>query len=149
MTAQAYTGPYPIHSHRTLADADRGGATPMIIEATLPLPPSTNELFANARRGRVKTATYRAWCEEAAYHLRRAWSALGKPEIAAQPMRLHIELGLTDRRRDASNCIKAIEDLLVATLPVPDDRWNDEGRWKRNEAIPGLARIRLEPLNTT
>lgn len=122
----------------------------MTIEATLPLPPSANALFVNLKRGgRAKSAAYKAWIEEAGWHLKRAWSAQGKPEISAQPMRLHLDLGLTDRRRDASNCAKAIEDLLVAALPVPDDRWNDEIVIRRSTEADGLARVRLEPLDTT
>ena len=122
---------------------------PVAIVAVLPLPPSTNELFANAAKGRVKTKAYRAWIEDAGWHLKRAWSALGKPSFENRPMRLTVDLGLIDRRRDASNCIKAIEDLCCAVLPVPDDRWNDAGSWRRDERIPGLARVRLEPLDTT
>lgn len=118
--------------------------------ATLPLPPSTNELFRNLKTGgRVKTAKYKSWIEEAGWHLKIAWSGAGKPEIAEQPMRLSIELGLSGRRRDASNCAKAIEDLLVSALPVPDDRWNDDISIRRSAAADGLARVRLEPLNTT
>lgn len=121
-----------------------------MIEATLPLPPSANALFRNLKgRGRVKTQAYKAWIDDAAWHLKAAWSRAGKPEYADQPMRLSIELGLTGRRRDASNCAKAIEDLLVSQLPVPDDRWNDDIRIRRSVEADGLARVRLEPLDTT
>lgn len=121
-----------------------------MIEATLPLPPSANNLFFNLKTGgRAKTAAYKAWISEAGYHLKTAWSRAGKPEYAKRPMRLIMDLGLENRRRDASNCAKAIEDLLVATLPVPDDRWNDEIHIRRTADADGMARVRLEPLDTT
>ena len=56
-------------------------------------------------------------------------------------MRLDLELGIEGRIRDCSNCIKAVEDLLVQNLPVPDDRWNDAGSWRRSDTIPGIARV--------
>jgi Holliday junction resolvase RusA-like endonuclease len=119
-----------------------------VIIATVPLPPSANELFANRRSGggRVKTKAYKAWLEEAGWHLKRAWSGLGRPEFPEQPMRLEITVGLSGRHRDLSNCCKAIEDAMVKTLPVPDDRWNDVVLLQRGQVPDGLARIRLEPI---
>jgi Holliday junction resolvase RusA-like endonuclease len=116
----------------------------------LPLPPSANALFANAGKGRVKTAEYKSWIEEARWHVITQWRAAGKPEVgAATPMQLHIRLGLTDRRRDASNCTKALEDILARELPVPDDRYNDRITITRDETIPGIARVTIAPLDTT
>jgi Holliday junction resolvase RusA-like endonuclease len=126
--------------------------TPVVtaIAFTLPLPPSANGLFLNLKGGgRAKTQAYKAWREEAAWHVKQAWRQQGKPEIADQPMRLEVDLGLCGRTRDAGNCLKAIEDLLVWALPVPDDRWNDEITIRRSVAADGLARVRLEPLNST
>lgn len=121
-----------------------------MITATLPLPPSANALFRNIKGGgRTKTAAYKAWIDEAGYHLMQAWREAGKPEIAPQPMRLTIELGLINRRRDAGNCLKAIEDLLCRCLPVPDDRWNDRIVIERSSAADAMAVIRLEPIDTT
>lgn len=121
-----------------------------VISVTLPLPPSANALFRNLKgRGRVKTEGYKAWIDDAAWHVKRAWQDCGKPEISEQPMRLDIELGLTDRRRDATNCVKAIEDLLCACLPVPDDRWNDHIVIRRTPEADGMARVTLAPLDST
>lgn len=121
-----------------------------VILAKLPVPPSVNELFANRRSGggRVKTPAYKAWLEEAGYHLKIAWGNLGRPEIEKQPMRLTIEAGI-GRHRDLSNCCKAVEDLLVAALPVPDDRWNDHIIMRRTGEVDGIVHVRLEPLDTT
>lgn len=61
-------------------------------------------------------------------------------------MSLLLELGLEGRIRDAGNCLKATEDLLVKNLPIPDDRWNDDIRIIRNETITGVARVTIAPL---
>lgn len=150
MMAEAYTGSYPFTA-RTLDQIEPCEPVPVTIMATLPLPPSANALFANVAKGRIKTKAYKAWLEEAGWHLKRAWSGLGRPQFGEQPMSLEIIVGLKDRSRDLSNCCKAIEDLMVKTLPVPDDRWNDRVLLERGDrTVPdGLCRVRLAPLNTT
>ena len=113
----------------------------------LPLPPSANELTVNLKGGgRAKSAKYKAWLEEARWHVMTAWRGAGKPEWPEAPMRIDMALGIEGRKRDCSNCIKAIEDLLVKNLPIPDDRWNDAGSWRRDENIPGIARVTIAPL---
>ena len=121
-----------------------------MIEVTIPVPPSANALFANRTRGsgRVKTREYKAWLEDAGYHVRLAWAAQGKPEIENHPMQLMISAGI-GRHRDLSNCCKAIEDLLVSVLPVPDDRWNDRIFMRRKAEVDGLAYVNLAPLDST
>lgn len=121
------------------------------LTVTMPLPPSANNMFVNLKGGgRAKSAAYKAWIEDARYHLMMAWRAAGKPVWPEkQPMQIHFRLGLEGRKRDPSNCIKAIEDILVRDLPVPDDRWNDFGSWQRDENIPGLARVTIAPLDST
>lgn len=123
----------------------------MILTIDLPLPPSANHLFANAHGGgRVKTAAYKGWIEEARYHVITAWRAAGKPEVGREtPMSLTLRLGLTERRRDASNCTKAIEDVLVKELPIPDDRYNDRILIERDETLAGIARVTIAPLHPT
>lgn len=116
----------------------------------MPLPPSANALFANAGKGRVKTPEYKAWIEEARWHVLTAWRAAGKPEVGRDtPMRLFLRLGLVGRRRDAGNCLKAIEDILARELPIPDDRYNDRITIDRDETLAGAARITIAPLHPT
>lgn len=114
----------------------------------MPLPPSVNALFVNLKHGgRAKSALYKKWIEEARWHVMMAWREAGKPEWPADcPMSIRIELGLEGRRRDASNCCKAIEDLLVKNLPIPDDCWNDFITIERREDIPGIARVTVTAL---
>lgn len=123
----------------------------MILTVDLPLPPSANHLFANAHGGgRVKTATYKGWLEEARWHVLTAWRAAGKPEVGRDtPMQLQVKLGLADRRRDSGNCLKAIEDVLVKELPIPDDRYNDRILIERDETLAGIARVTIAPLHPT
>jgi len=64
-------------------------------------------------------------------------------------MQIHFRLGIENRRRDCSNCLKAIEDVLVKELPLPDDRWNDAGSWVRDLSIPGLAHVTVAPLDSS
>lgn len=114
----------------------------------LPLPPSANALFANAGKGRVKTKEYNAWLNEARWHVLTAWRAIGKPAAPPDvPMLLWLRVGLTTRRRDAGNCLKAVEDVLVKELPIPDDRWNDRILIERNPEFEGKCRVTIAVLN--
>ena len=115
----------------------------------LPLPPSVNRLTVNLRNGgRAKSPEYKAWLEEARWHVVTAWRTAGKPEWPEDaPLSVVLELGLTGRIRDAGNCLKAVEDVLVKELPIPDDRWNDDIRIVRNDAIPGVARVTIALLH--
>lgn len=90
----------------------------------LPFPPSANALYVTRKqpksgkklRGRVKTKQYQAWCDEAGLSLRFT------PKHPKAPFHLRIILHRPDKRaRDASNLIKAPEDLLVAFQIIPDD----------------------------
>lgn len=114
----------------------------------MPLPPSVNALTVNLKGGgRAKSAVYKKWIEEARWHVMMAWRNAGKPEWPADcPMSIRIELGLEGRRRDAGNCNKAIEDLLVKNLPVPDDRYFDRIIIERREDIAGFARVTVAAL---
>jgi hypothetical protein len=115
----------------------------------LPLPPSANGLFINTPRGRAKSKDYKAWLEEARWQIITGWRAAGKPMCPIAPMKLTLRLGLTGRARDASNCVKAVEDALVRELPVPDDRWNDHITIIRDESIAGFAVATIEELAPT
>jgi Holliday junction resolvase RusA-like endonuclease len=119
----------------------------MKLEATLPLPPSTNNLFFTLKNGaRAKTSIYKDWSKEADQILQIAFNRAGRPDWPDKtPMALEIRLGLTSRRRDQSNCLKAIEDA-VCRLPVPDDRYFDRHLIERDPALDGTAVVRLYAL---
>ena len=92
-----------------------------MLRYTLPYPPSTNGLFFNASRGRAKTGHYRAWLKAAGEEI----LAQGRSRVRG-PVAISILVGRPDkRRRDISNLIKGVEDLLV-TMQVIDDDSNVE-----------------------
>lgn len=84
----------------------------------LPLPPSTNQLFANEPgKGRVKTSLYRAWIASAASHL-----MLQRVKPVASPVAITITLdGKVHRGRDLGNVEKAVTDLLVSQGIIAGD----------------------------
>lgn len=118
------------------------------LSVALPLPPSANKLFKNVPQGgRARTRAYDSWREEAGYAVEMAWRAAGRPTIAP-PLSLELNLGLIDRKRDAGNTLKAVEDLLVQRVPgLPDDRYTDLIIIRRCSATPaGMARVTVTSL---
>jgi Holliday junction resolvase RusA-like endonuclease len=88
-----------------------------MIRYELPYPPTTNNLFANAGNRRVKSKAYKAWSDAAGYSIIEQ----GRKRIHGH-VTLSIALVKPDkRRRDLSNGIKAIEDLLVSMGVIDDD----------------------------
>lgn len=88
-----------------------------MIRYELPYPPTTNTLFANAGTSRVRASRYRAWAKEAGNCI----IVQGRKRIHGR-VTLSIALVRPDRRRrDLSNTIKAIEDLLVSMAVIDDD----------------------------
>lgn len=118
-----------------------------MIDVTLPLPPSTNNLFFNLKTGgRAKTQVYKDWQRIAKSELAAAYAMCGSPKWhEKQPMRLKLRVG-ANYTRDLSNCVKPVEDALCAFLPVPDDRYNDHVEIVRDKTIEGFVRVRLEPV---
>jgi crossover junction endodeoxyribonuclease RusA len=80
------------------------------ITLTLPFPPTTNHLFINAGRKRVRSPKYRAWAEEAGWQLNAQ-----KARLVPGPVALHYEFqeGQDKRKRDIGNLEKGLTDLLV------------------------------------
>lgn len=95
----------------------------------LPVPPSTNNLFFNAGKRRVRTPQYAAWVTDA------GWAVL---QQKPKPVEGRFEVWISvprNNRRDLDNYAKACLDLLVAHSLVRDDRfmerlsvfWHDKG----------------------
>lgn len=92
------------------------GYGPVRIE--LPYPPSVNAAYANGghKRGRHKTAEYRAWEQLAGVCIK------DNHRLGLGPYSLSIALKRPDkRRRDLGNIEKVVSDLLVAHGVVKDD----------------------------
>ncbi len=86
-----------------------------MIKLALTFPPSTNHLFASVGKRRIVSKEYSAWREANGWEIQRQ-----KPGSLRGPVRLDIKLQ-TGRKADASNCIKAIEDLLVTHGVIEGD----------------------------
>jgi len=87
---------------------------PLVI---VPLPPSTNALFATVGRRRIVTREYKAW-QAVAYPI---LSMLAPPESTPCEVWLTIRGKKVNRRRDVANVEKALTDGLVACGVLPDD----------------------------
>lgn len=110
-------------------------------EVTLPIPPSTNNLFKNVRRGRAKSGDYRDWIALAGWNLR---------QLQIAPVRGRYELSITvaeAMRGDISNRIKAVEDLFVALKLTDDDRrCGTLHVYRSDEQRTGTCRVSVMPL---
>lgn len=91
------------------------GDTMKLYEVEIPMPPTTNNLFVNLGRKRVKSKEYVAWIKEAGFFIREA------PKLV-QPVKINYFLTMRNGGSgDLSNRLKAIEDLLVKKEVIPDD----------------------------
>lgn len=85
----------------------------------LPVPPSTNNLFINARngKGRVISPAYRSWRKTAAKAL-----TLSSWDMPERPYDITIRVNV-DHRSDIDNRTKAVLDLLVEHKVIDGDQW--------------------------
>lgn len=107
----------------------------------LPMPPTTNGLFATVsvkgKPRRITTREYKAWRLAAGDILGAQYAAYGSPPVH-KPVALHIRLGI-NYQSDIANREKAITDLLVATLDMPDDRYIDRLVIERDQNVQGAV----------
>ena len=88
-----------------------------MIRYSLPYPPSVNNLFVNAGKRRVTSEPYQRWQGAA----QGAILEQGRKRIHG-PVSLSVALVRPDkRRRDLSNTLKAVEDVLVSMAVIDDD----------------------------
>jgi crossover junction endodeoxyribonuclease RusA len=96
----------------------------------LPKPPSVNQLYRNVPRvGRVKTAVYRAWEQEAGWLLRAQ-----RPQPVHGAYRLLALVGPT--RADIGNLEKALSDLLQSCGVIDNDRLCQGFLMERSNDVP-------------
>ncbi len=90
-------------------------------EYQLTIPPSTNNLFVNVGRRRIKSKQYSAWLTENALRLR-----LQRIVTVSAPARIELKIkggrGFS-RQRDGDNCLKSVYDLLVSVGILESDRF--------------------------
>ena len=101
----------------------------------LPIPPSTNNLFVTDKRThkRFPSPAYKAWRKSAGEELMRQYNRYGAPAIH-KPVSVHIRLNV-NHQSDIANREKAITDLLVAKLEMPDDCWIDRILIERDRTV--------------
>jgi crossover junction endodeoxyribonuclease RusA len=89
-----------------------------LIRIELPFPVPLSACFTNAPgRGRVPTARYKAWQEEALWMIKAQ-----RPVPMTGQVSIFIRLVAPDKRhRDAGNCDKACVDILVKAGLIKDD----------------------------
>lgn len=108
---------------------------------SLPMPPSTNSLFATDFRTkrRFMSKEYSAWRAEAVGLINLAWQQAGHPSFLRHlSLRIHVGLDYTG---DISNRIKAVEDAIGEAIPdFPNDRYFDVVSIER---VPGLDGVRV------
>jgi crossover junction endodeoxyribonuclease RusA len=92
--------------------------TSALIVLHLPFPPSTNNLFINTSRGRIRSSKYDEWATEAGWELARQ-----RPPKTLGPVSIHFDFqsGRDKRKRDITNLLKAPEDLLVKFKVIEAD----------------------------
>lgn len=98
---------------------------------TLTLPPSANELFANARKsGRVKTKKYRDWLTLSAPLVAKL-----KPPTSYPCVFLFCIVGKVNLGRDGGNMEKALLDCCVQEGVITDDslKYVRGGCWQYEE----------------
>lgn len=85
----------------------------------LPVPPSTNNLFVNVRRGgRILSPAYRAWRAHAGQILNLARIQ----PFGTAPVQIGLMVPRKPTSRDIDNFAKGPLDLLVAHKIIADDR---------------------------
>lgn len=105
-----------------------------MIRVELPFPPTLSACFTNVPgRGRVPTAAYKQWQEEALWRIVSQHLTPIKGRVA-----VYVRLVAPDKRhRDAGNMDKAVCDILVKAGLIEDDsnrflrrvtyEWHDDG----------------------
>ena len=114
---------FPAAPRGLLVSDGRQSPTYPVKFVDLPVPPSTNQLYGNAKRGgRVKTEAYRRWLASAGLIVNAAHLARIPDRTPARiTIRAH-----TSRRRDLGNIEKPTSDLMVRMCVLPDDRYLDQ-----------------------
>jgi hypothetical protein len=116
----------------------------IMLAFSLPMPPSTNSLFATDFRTkrRFMSKEYSAWRAEAVGLINLAWQQAGHPSFLRHlSLRIHVGLDYTG---DISNRIKAVEDAIGEAIPdFPNDRYFDIVSIER---VPGVNDGRFRPV---
>lgn len=115
-----------------------------VFSFVLPLPPSTNKLWAPVRTTRgakmVKRGAYADWC------------ALAKREVQAQRGTaaitgdFRVAILLPEGRHDGDNFIKPLLDACQAGGAISNDRHCRGGSWDLDDTREGTALVEIYPI---
>jgi crossover junction endodeoxyribonuclease RusA len=109
----------------------------------LPMPPTTNNLFASNGKRRFRSAGYCAWIKEAGYRLNAQRLSLVPGKVA---LLIDVEEPKTARAQDVANREKAIVDLLVSHRIIQgDDQRYVRALTLRWAPVEGV-RVTIKPL---
>lgn len=99
-------------------------------------PPSLNNIFTNGKKGRFKSAEYKAWQVRAGLQLRKqsGWHVPG-------PIRVRVVIAERETKADLDNLLKPILDILMACGRIDDDR---NVRKIEAEFVPTAVGTRIE-----
>ena len=105
----------------------------------LPVPPSTNNLYVNIERGRTRSKSYNSWLNAAGWELKIQ-------KVPTFPRKVAIRLSCPrNKKRDLSNHLKSVEDLLVKHRVISDDKHVEhiEMDWHEGEADSGFVFVEV------
>lgn len=118
-----------------------------MIEVVLPLPPTTNKIWAPVRtRGGAKMVKREAYAD---------WSAMAAREVQAQRNGASINgpfrasLLLPEGRHDGDNLIKPLLDACQHGGAISNDRHCIGGTWDMDDTREGVALVVLIPIPPT
>jgi Holliday junction resolvase RusA-like endonuclease len=115
-----------------------------LITLVLPVPPSTNNLFVNGKRGRFKSQRYKDWeaeAESALWERRPKGIVIGAYKVAIVLPEMI--------RGDIDNRSKAIIDFMVKMGLTPDDKHMWKVSVERNpNQEPGWCHVTARGIKT-
>lgn len=139
--------PFRTAAPRMVPPDGRGGQAPFHVPdevvICLPMPPTTNNLFAGTGRRRYRTSEYNSWILAAGYRLnvQRPPQTRGRVSLT-----IEVEEPKGSRRMDLANREKACVDLLVKHLVIPGDDQNHVRELNMRWADIQGVRVTIRPL---
>lgn len=94
-----------------------------LFSVELPIPPSSNNMFTNLRRGgRIKSREYKAWRDIAVADIHERLCRVRPYVPIDQPCDVAIELPRPNKNSDVDNRIKAVLDALQHGGAIANDK---------------------------
>ena len=92
----------------------------------------------------LKAKEYNAWLNDSRYAVITAWRAAGKPIPPDNvPLMVWLRIGSANRKQPASDCLKAVLDVLARELPISVEHTTIE----RNADFAGFCRATVAAMD--